>query len=85
VSEMVERVAQAIFKAHYGYEMPTISRGWAYDCAHAAIAAMRAPTLAMKSAGANSRVKAFDVIGKDGTVFDYVEADYQAMIDEALK
>lgn len=73
MSEMVERVAQAIYEARNG--VGTYSGGevvrWTQDAARAAIAAMREPTEAMREA-------------VNGFGSDDLEL-YQLLIDAALE
>ena len=76
MSEMVERVAEAIAKSRHGESLWWTGetgglRQSAIDDARAAVAAMREPTQAM--------VQTVD------PAFDHVEFIWQTMIDEALK
>lgn len=80
MSEMVERVARAIYDADQWRDNPMIM-GYAVDLARAAIEAMREPNVAMlRGARDWSIVKNGQGVGNE-----QASGCYRAMIDAALK
>jgi hypothetical protein len=83
MSEMIERVARAIYEDAWGIEWPPEPAGEADEYrrgARAAIEAMREPTEAMLSAAGTRRPRGDEVMGPD-----HPWALWDAMIDAALK
>ena len=86
MTDMIDRVARAIDEAHRNEkvsdEMWAVCKRHsafktAFDCARAAIAAMRKPTQEMLDAGTNAGLPGYDYAPPDTT--------YPAMIDAALE
>jgi len=83
MSEMVERVARALLRAHYECGEDDIrSSVYANALARAAIAAMREPTEGMLMAG-NGAALATETLMNDGR-FSCERATFASMIDAAL-
>lgn len=82
VSEMIERVARAIWKHEVDgrqHDEP-FKLSWYKDAARVSMRAMREPTLAMTTAGKHAVKGAADL-----TERQQAETAYVCMIDEALK
>ena len=76
MSEMIERVARAIWEEEFQEPVDYHTQEITRDQARAAIEAMRVPTKEMKEAGINTGVGLGPITSA---------AIWQAMIDEALK
>lgn len=89
MSEMVERVAKALFRWQEGHdrwdEAESESREDATEAARAAIEAMREPTEAMVCAGDECILEALNDHTGVLRPITPAQASFGAMIDEALK